>query len=111
MGGIGVVAAWSVQDGCVTTIGRAARRAARTPDVEALFGKAGQAHAALDLLELTELAWHDSYQEISPPNVVVVDILVCSRGGLADLIQAARLAVEDYRDLRLAADAIRASKD
>lgn len=93
-------------------MGRAARRAARTPDVEALFGKSqGQAHAALDLLELTELAWHDCYQEVSPPNEVVDDILVCSRGELAGLIQAARLAVEDYRDLRLTADAFRATED
>jgi hypothetical protein len=37
-----------VQDGGVTTIGRAARRAARTPKVKALLGR-GLAQAALDL--------------------------------------------------------------
>jgi hypothetical protein len=62
----------------------------------------------LDLLELTELAWHDCYQEISLPDPVIEDILVCSQGDLAGLVRAARLAVEDYRDLRLAADEVRA---
>jgi len=90
-------------------IGRAARRAARAPQVEAVLGKF-QASAALDVLELTEFAWHDCYQEISPPDSVIDDILVCSRGELAGLARAARLAVEDYRDLRLAADAIRAGQ-
>lgn len=87
--------------------GRAARRAARAPRVEAVLGPL-QAPAALDVLELTEFAWHDCYQEISPPETVIDDILVCSRGELAGLAQAARLAVEDYRDLRLAAEMIRA---
>lgn len=67
--------------------------------------------AALDLLELTELAWHDCYQEISPPDDVIDDILICSRGKLAGLVRAARLAVADYRDLRLAADELRASRE
>jgi len=99
-----------VQDVGVTTIGRAARRAARTPKVEALLGRS-LAQAALDLLELTDLAWHDCYQEITPPESVIDDILVCSRGELAGLVQAARLAVEDCRDLRLAADAVRVGGD
>jgi len=85
-------------------IGRSARRAARAARVEAIFGK-HQVAAALDLLELTELAWHDCYQEISPPDPVIEDILGCSPGHLAGLVWAARLA---YRDLRLAADEIRA---
>jgi hypothetical protein len=97
-----------MQDGCVTAIARAARRAARTPEVEAVLGRS-RAPAALDLLELTEFAWHDCYQEVTAPEDVVDDILVCSHGELAGLTKAARLAVEDDRDLRLAADAIRAS--
>jgi hypothetical protein len=72
-----------------------------------MFGK-HKADAALDLLELTELAWHDCYGEITPPEKVIDDILVCSRGDLGELAQAARLAVEDYRDLALRADDVRA---
>jgi hypothetical protein len=49
---------------------RADRRRARTTDVTALFGE--NAAAALDLLELTELAWHDCYGEVTPPDGVVV---------------------------------------
>jgi len=87
-------------------IGRASRRASWAPRVEAVVGKS-HVSAALDVLELTEFAWHDCYDEISPPDSVIEDILVCSRGELAGLARAARLAVEDHRDLRLAADAIR----
>ncbi len=90
-------------------IGRAARRAARVRQVAAGVGQS-HAPAALDVLELTEFAWHDCYQEISPPDDVIEDILVCSRGNLANFARAARLAVQDYRDLRLAADAIRADQ-
>lgn len=65
------------------------------------------AEAALDVLELTELAWHDCYGEVTPPEDVVDDVLACSRGELAGFARAARLAVTDRRDLRLAADAVR----
>lgn len=88
-------------------VGRAARRAARAAQIEAVLGE-GQVPAALDLLELTEFAWHDCYGEITPPDDVVDDILICSRGDLARMIRVARLAVEDSRDLRMAADALRA---
>jgi hypothetical protein len=63
--------------------------------------------AALDLLELVELAWHDCYGEITPSDAVVDDVLVLSGGTLAGLVVAARLAVTDWRDLRIAADALR----
>lgn len=59
---------------------------------------------ALDLLELVELAWHDCYGEPSPPEEVIDDILLVSRGDLGRLVSAARLAVIDWRDLRVAAD-------
>jgi hypothetical protein len=88
------------------TIGRAARRAERRPRVTAVVGR-GAAEAALDILELTELAWHDCYGEVTPPDDVVEDILACSHGELPAFARAARLAVEDRRDLRLAADAAR----
>jgi hypothetical protein len=68
----------------------------------------GDAAIALDLIEVLELAWHDCYGDITPPPGVVDDILICSEGRLDRLIQAAHLAVRDWRDLRLAADDRRA---
>jgi hypothetical protein len=88
-------------------IGRAARRASRALEVEAALGEA-DTQAALDILELVEFAWHDCYREITPGDDVIDDIIVCSRGSLTRFASAARLAVEDFRDLRMAADAIRA---
>ena len=88
-------------------IGRSARRAERVPRVEAIFGKEA-APGALDLLELTELAWHDCYGEITPPEDIIDDILSCSEGDIAKLVQAARLAVEDWRDLKVWAQTVRA---
>jgi hypothetical protein len=32
----------------------------------------------LDLLELTEYAWHNCYEEITPPDQVIRNILICS---------------------------------
>jgi len=87
-------------------IGRAARRIAREPAVLDSFGPT-RAGAALDLLELTELAWHDCYAEVTPPDSVIEDILVVAGGDLGELVSAARLAVEDVRDLYLKAEAIR----
>jgi len=87
------------------TIGRANRRAEREGRARELFG--ADAGAALDLLELTEFAWHDCYGEITPSDQVVDDIFVVAEGTLAGLARAARLAVEDFRDLRVAADGLR----
>ena len=88
------------------SIGRAARRAERLPRVVAIFGQE-VAPAVLDLLELTDLAWHDCYAEISPPEEIIGEILFCSRGDLRLLLQAARLAVEDARDLKVWAATLR----
>ncbi len=88
-------------------IGRVARRSARADHVKAVIGE-DNAQAALDLLELVEFGWHDCHGEITPPDAVIDDILVCSQGDLARMTRAARLAVEDFRDLRMAADVIRA---
>ena len=93
--------------GDVVVIGRAARRAARTPRADQLFGR--DASVALDVLELLELAWHDCYAEVTPPDEVVEDLWVVSRGDLRLLVGAARLALEDARDLRMNADAERAA--
>lgn len=75
----------------------------------AVFGE-DRASTALDLLELVELAWHDCYGEITPPDQVIEDMLVVSEGSVDGLIRAARLAVTDWRDLRVAADARRAGE-
>jgi hypothetical protein len=86
-------------------IGRTNRRDARAPRARELFGE--NAEAALDLLELLELAWHDCYAEVSPSDEVIEDVWIVSEGQLSKLVQAARLAVEDSRDLRMNADALR----
>ncbi len=65
------------------------------------------AEAVLDVLELTEFAWHDCYSEASPSDRIIDDVFVVATGTLAGFVRAARLAVEDYRDLRLQADAAR----
>jgi hypothetical protein len=81
-------------------VGRVERRAERKERVVAVFGEA-LAAPVLDLLELTELAWHDCYREITPSEETVDDILLCSQGELTKLIQAARFAVMDRRDLAM----------
>lgn len=83
-------------------IGRKNRRVARRDRVEAVMG-ATDVDAALDVIELMELAWHDCYGEPSPPEQVIDDVLTVSRGDLASLASAALLGVTDWRDLRLAA--------
>ena len=60
--------------------------------------------AVLDLFETMEIAWHDLYGEITPPESVIDDVLLVSGGNLAALIKAVRLGLEDWRDLRVAAD-------
>jgi hypothetical protein len=87
-------------------VGRAERMAERRPRVTAIFSDA-LASSVLDLLELTELAWHDCYGEITPPERIIDDILFCSGGDVVKLIHAARLAVRDWRDLTLWAEQLR----
>ena len=87
-------------------IGRAERRRARTPRVIEVFGEE-RAPAALDLLELTELAWHDCYGDITPSEDLIEDMLVLSKGGIERLIEVARLAVADWRDVKVAAEELR----
>jgi hypothetical protein len=85
---------------------RADRRKARQARVELLFGPR-VAPSALDLLEIVELAWHDCYREITPPEDIIDDLLLLSRGQLDRLVSACRLAVTDWRDVKVAADLIR----
>jgi len=84
-------------------VGRAERRREREPQFVAVFGEQ-QAPVALDLFDLFELAWHDCYGEITPSPAVVDDMLTLSDGTIGSLVQAALLAVTDWRDLRVAAD-------
>ncbi len=90
-------------------VGRAERRDQRVAKVRSLFDES-DISAALDLLELVELGWHDVYGEITPSEEVVDDILIMSSGTLEGLIRAAWLAVTDWRDLRIAADKIRGAR-
>ena len=87
-------------------VSRSERRDARRAGVVDTIGDA-DTEPALDLLELVELAWHDCYGEITPPDDVIDDILVLARGSLSGLIAGAHLAVTDRRDARAAADALR----
>ncbi len=84
-------------------IGRAERRSEREPHIVAVFGK-DQAPSALDLLELTELAWHDCYGDVTPPPEVIEDMITLSNGTIEGLIRSALLAVTDWRDLKAAAE-------
>jgi hypothetical protein len=93
-------------------VGRAARWEKRKPKVIAIFGdEAATLRRVASVLELMEMAWHDCYREITPPDDVVDEILLCSGGTLGGLIDAARLAVVDRRDLRLWAHDVRAEHD
>jgi hypothetical protein len=87
------------------------RRRERRRSIEELF--AGRdVEAALDLLHLTDMAWHDCYgpQELEIPAAVLDDVLLLAGGDLAALVRLARAAVVDYRDVRLAANHVRAKR-
>ena len=87
-------------------VSRAERREERKLRVEAIFTQDLVA-SALDLLELTELAWHDCYGEVTPSADMIDAMLLLSQGTIEGLIQAARLGVTDWRDLKVAAEAFR----
>ena len=76
---------------------RADRRSDRRPRAVAEFGD--NAEAVLDALELTEFAWHDCFGDVTPPDAVIDEIFTVARGDVTAFVRAARLAVEDYRDL------------
>lgn len=90
-------------------IGSEQRREERKPRIEAMFA-AREVGAALDLLHLTDMAWHDCYgpRELEIPPQVLDDVLLLARGNLATLIRVAREAVLDFRDVRVAANHERA---
>jgi hypothetical protein len=91
-------------------IGRDQRRQQRRPRIEAQFDQA-EVEAALDLLALTDMAWHDCYgpRELEVPAQVLDDVLLLAHGNLAMLIRVVQEAVIDFRDVRMAADYARAN--
>ncbi len=89
-------------------IGRTVRFEERKPRVIAVFGDDPRTLRAVSrVLELMEMAWHDCYAEITPPEDVVDNVLLCSGGELRGLVEAAHLAVVDRRDLAVWASSIR----
>ena len=91
--------------GLTVPVGMAERRSGRRTKVAVLF--ADRTDRALDLLELMEMAWHDAYGEVAPPEEVIDDVLLLSEGNLRPLIRWTRLAVTDWRDVRVEADKVR----
>jgi hypothetical protein len=89
-------------------VGSEQRRRERRPLIEASFTGA-EVDAALDLLHLTDMAWHDCFgpSELEMPARVLDDVLLVAGGDLATLIRMARAAVLDFRDVRVAAAHIR----
>lgn len=89
-------------------IGRTARFEERKTRVIAVFGADKRTlRAVSNVLELMEMAWHDCYAEITPPEDIVDNVLLCSEGTLPGLIEAAHLAVIDSRDLAVWASNVR----
>lgn len=88
----------------LVALSRRERRDAARDRANREFG-AG-AEPALDLLELLELAWHDSHGDVVPPAEVLEDVWLLAAGDLGRLASASRLAITDRRDLRLAADEV-----
>jgi hypothetical protein len=52
---------------------------------------------------VTDYGWHDCYGDSAPPQSVTEDIWTVSAGDLRKLIAAALLAIQDWRDLQVAA--------
>jgi len=90
-------------------VGSAQRRQERKPRIEGQFSSAA-VEAALDLLHLADMAWHDCFgpRELEMPAQVLDDVLLLAGGNLAKLIRISRSAVLDFRDIRMAADRERA---
>jgi hypothetical protein len=89
-------------------VGSEQRRRELRHQVEGLFAH-GEVERALDLLQLTDMAWHDCFEpkELEIPAEVLDDILLLAGGNLSKLIGLARMAVLDFRDVRVAADDVR----
>lgn len=90
----------------MTAAQREERRSQRRTKVAVLF--ADRTDRALDLLELVEMAWHDTYGETGPPEEIIDDILLLSLGNLRKLIRWGRIGVNDRREVTNAARSLRA---
>ena len=89
-------------------VGRAERLEELRPRLVAIFGgRNATLRIVGDALALMEMAWHDCYGEVTPPDEVIDDVLLCSQGTLDGLVAAAHLAVIDRRDLSVWADSLR----
>ena len=86
------------------------RRQRRREVLGAQF-RPGDLEAALDVMALVDLAWHDCYGEAAPPRAVEDDILTLAAGDVSALARAGLLAVVGFRDARVAADERRSSSD
>ncbi|TCC07658.1 hypothetical protein [Kribbella soli] len=86
-------------------VGRDQRREARRARFQQEFGR--NATVALELIELTELAWHDCYNEPTFSDEILDDLLLVAGGSIQNLVHGAWLAVTDWRDLRVAANELR----
>jgi hypothetical protein len=90
-------------------VGRAERFEERRPRITRVFGDDVETMRTVRrVFELFEMSWHDCYGEITPPEHVVDEVLLCSRGTIDGLVAAAHQAVIDRRDLHVWASAIRA---
>ncbi|HET7128578.1 MAG TPA: hypothetical protein VFJ93_05845 [Gaiellaceae bacterium] len=93
-------------------IGRAERFEERKPRVVAVFGSSDEVlRRVAEIFALMEMAWHDCYGEITPPEAVVDDVLLCSGGTLEGLVTAAHLGVVEARDLRVWASSLAPRSD
>jgi hypothetical protein len=92
-------------EGIIVAIGSDQRRRERRPLIKTVFAES-QVDTVLDLLDLTDMAWHDCYgpRELEIPPAVLDDMLLLANGDVEALVRIAREAVIDFRDLRLAAD-------
>ena len=89
-------------------VGRAERFEERKPRVVAVFGSdEATLRTVAHAFALMEMAWHDCYGELSPPEAVVDDILTCSGGTFDGLVTAVHTAVVDWRDLSVWASTLR----
>jgi hypothetical protein len=86
-------------------IGADAQREARSALVRDRFGR--DEDVALDLLAIADSAWHDTYGDLAIPDDVLDDLRVVSSGDVRVLVSSLTLALQDWRDLRLNADAVR----
>lgn len=86
-------------------IGRDARRQEQLARVQAQFPR--QVGTVVQVLDLLDLAWHDCYGVVSPPDSVIDDLFATAGDDLVGLIDAAHLAVIDWRDLRVRAESAR----